>query len=157
MDSVSDVEETPSDSVDPSKSADLAETEPEGTVREVAKLVRVGTMLKVLLGEVRDIKELDDPSRKRLAGIYEQAVEEITGAVSTDLQEELNRFAIDFDEDAVPTDSELRVAKAQLVGWLEGLYMGINSAVVAQEMLARQSGAPAIEAEATQTRPGTYL
>ncbi|MET0488714.1 MAG: proteasome activator [Acidimicrobiales bacterium] len=113
------------------------ETEGEGhnNVAEPAKVMRVGTMIRQLLDEVRQT-ELDGPSRDRLREIYETSIAEIGGAVSPDLREELDRLALPFGE-GTPTDAELRIAQAQLVGWLEGLFHGIQATLFAQQMAAR--------------------
>ncbi|MET0736703.1 MAG: bacterial proteasome activator family protein [Acidimicrobiales bacterium] len=113
------------------------ETDGEGqnNVAEPAKVMRVGTMIRQLLDEVRQT-ELDGPSRDRLREIYETSIAEIGGAVSPDLREELDRLALPFGE-GTPTDAELRIAQAQLVGWLEGLFHGIQATLFAQQMAAR--------------------
>ncbi len=105
------------------------------SVDEPAKVMRVGTMIRQLLDEVRQT-ELDQPSRDRLREIYETSIAEIGAAVSPDLREELDRLALPFG-DGTPTDAELRVAQAQLVGWLEGLFHGIQATLFAQQMAAR--------------------
>jgi hypothetical protein len=93
------------------------------TVQEPAKVMRIGSMIKGLLEEVRQM-ELDLPSRERLAEIYERSIVELAEAISPDLQEELRTLALPFKEGDAPSEAELRVAKAQLVGWLEGLDVG---------------------------------
>ena len=93
------------------------------TVTVPAKVMRIGSMIKQLLDEVHSMT-LDNPSRERLAEIYERSIVELTTALSPDLQEELRMLALPFRDGEVPTDAELRVAKAQLVGWLEGLFHG---------------------------------
>jgi hypothetical protein len=108
-----------------------------GAVTEPAKVMRIGSMVKQLLEEVRQAP-LDEASRERLAEIYERSVVEVSEALSPDLQEELRMLALPFDDDEIPSDSELRIAKAQLVGWLEGLFHGIQASLVAQQMVARQ-------------------
>jgi hypothetical protein len=94
-------------------------------------------MVKQLLDEVRQAP-LDDASRERLAEIYERSVTELSVALSPDLQDELHSLALPFDQDAVPSDAELRIAQAQLVGWLEGLFHGIQATLFAQQLAARQ-------------------
>ncbi len=106
------------------------------SVSSPAKVMRVGSMIKQLLEEVR-AAPLDEPSRERLRDIYETSVRELGSALSPDLREELDRLAFPFSE-GVPTDVELRVAQAQLVGWLEGLFHGIQATLFAQQMAARQ-------------------
>ena len=133
--------------------------EPAESVSEPAKVMRVGSMIKQLLEEVRST-ELDEPSRQRLREIYDTSVRELGSALSDKLREELERLAFPFAEEAVPTDVELRIAQAQLVGWLEGLFHGIQATLFAQQMAARQQLErmrgqlpPGAEGE----RPGTYL
>jgi hypothetical protein len=107
------------------------------SVTEPAKVMRIGSMVRQLLEEVRGA-QLDEPSRERLAEIYERSIVEISTALSPDLVEELHMLALPFKEGEIPSDSELRVAKAQLVGWLEGLFHGIQATLFAQQIAARQ-------------------
>ncbi|MGV0111480.1 bacterial proteasome activator family protein [Arthrobacter sp. CP30] len=109
-------------------------------VDEPAKVMRIGTMLKQLLEEVRSAP-LDDAGRTRLASIHERSVKELEDGLAPELVEELHRINLPFDEDSVPTDAELRVAQAQLVGWLEGLFHGIQTALAAQQMANQQLAA----------------
>ncbi|HEX6235946.1 MAG TPA: bacterial proteasome activator family protein [Acidimicrobiales bacterium] len=138
--------------------------EGQEAVEQPAKVMRIGSMIKLLLEEVRQA-ELDEASRDRLREIYETSVSELSHALSPDLQEELNRLAHPFQGTAAPSEAELRIVKAQLVGWLEGLFHGIQATLFAQQMAARQQleemrrrlppgTAPGTEAE---SRPGTYL
>lgn len=115
------------------------ETSPEVTesVTEPAKVMRIGSMVRQLLEEVRGT-QLDEPSRERLAEIYERSIVEISSALSPDLAEELHILALPFKDGEVPSEGELRVAKAQLVGWLEGLFHGIQATLFAQQLAARQ-------------------
>lgn len=132
------------------------------TVTSPAKVMRIGSMIKQLLEEVHSMK-LDAPSRERLAEIYERSIVELTEALSPDLADELRMLALPFREGVVPSDSELRVAKAQLVGWLEGLFHGIQATLFAQQFAARQQleqmrqlpSAPGDQPQ--KDRPGTYL
>lgn len=114
------------------------EGEPEETSRieEPAKVMRIGGMIKRLLDEVRDAP-LDDAARTRLAEIHERSLTELEEGLSPDLVEELHRITLPFSDEGVPSDAELRVAQAQLVGWLEGLFHGIQTALVAQQMAAQ--------------------
>ena len=105
-------------------------------IGEPAKVMRIGTMIKQLLEEVR-ATELDDASRRRLKEIHASSLAELESALSPELREELARIIAPFDGDDTPTDGELRIAQAQLVGWLEGLFHGIQTALVAQQMAAR--------------------
>ena len=107
------------------------------SVESPGKVMRIGSMIKQLLEEVRQT-ELDEPSRERLREIYETSIAELAHSLSPDLQEELGRLAIPFDGDVAPSGPELRIAKAQLVGWLEGLFHGIQATLFAQQMAARQ-------------------
>ncbi len=109
----------------------------EATVSEPAKVMRIGTMIKQLLEEVRST-DLDEPGRDRLREIYETSVNELAEALSSDLREELQRLALPFDEEDIPSGAELRVAQAQLVGWLEGLFHGIQATLFAQQTAAKQ-------------------
>ena len=105
-------------------------------VEQPAKVMRIGTMIKQLLEEVRSAP-LDDASRNRLRAILSSSVEELEQGLAPELRDELNRLSTPFDDDATPSDAELRIAQAQLVGWLEGLFHGIQAALVAQQMAAR--------------------
>jgi hypothetical protein len=105
------------------------------TITEPAKLLRIASMVRELLEETRQTS-LDEPGRKRLAEIYGRSVGELAGILSEDLREELASLAPPID-DGIPTESELRVVQAQLVGWLEGLFHGIQAAMFAQQAAAR--------------------
>src|SRR5713226_4740689 len=105
-------------------------------VEQPAKVMRIGSMIKQLLEEVRQAP-LDEASRSRLREIYDTSVNELADGLSPDLRDELNRMASPFGPDEVPSESELRVAQAQLVGWLEGLFHGIQTTLFAQQMAAR--------------------
>ena len=107
-----------------------------GAVQEPATVMRIGTMVKQLLEEMR-ATELDDASRRRLRQIHETSLTELGAALSPALREELSRVIEPFAADGTPSDGELRIAQAQLVGWLEGLFHGIQTALVAQQMAAR--------------------
>jgi len=133
------------------------------SVTAPARVMRIGSMIKQLLDEVHSMN-LDAPSRERLAEIYERSIVEIAESVSPDLAEELRMLALPFRDGVIPSDSELRVAKAQLVGWLEGLFHGIQATMFAQQLATRQqaemgrelpSGAAAQGLQGE--RPGTYL
>jgi hypothetical protein len=105
-------------------------------VEQPAKVMRIGTMIKQLLEEVR-AAPLDDASRNRLREIHARSVRELEAGLAPELREELDRLTLPFSEDKLPTDAELRIAQAQLVGWLEGLFHGIQTALFAQQMAAR--------------------
>ena len=102
-----------------------------------AKIIRIGAMVKQLLEEVRNTS-LDDASRDQLRTIYESSIEQLKSALSPDLAAELEHLSFVFSDDTPPTDAELRLAEAQLVGWLEGLFHGIQATLVAQQMAAQQ-------------------
>ncbi|MCV7152940.1 bacterial proteasome activator family protein [Mycolicibacterium pyrenivorans] len=106
-------------------------------VEQPAKVMRIGTMIKQLLEEVR-VAPLDDASRGRLRDIHRTSISELEEGLAPELRDELERLTLPFTEDAVPSDAELRIAQAQLVGWLEGLFHGIQTALFAQQMAARQ-------------------
>jgi hypothetical protein len=105
-------------------------------VEQPAKVMRIGTMIKQLLEEVR-AAPLDDASRSRLRKIHATSIRELEDGLAPELREELERLALPFSDDKVPSDAELRIAQAQLVGWLEGLFHGIQTALFAQQMAAR--------------------
>jgi hypothetical protein len=129
-------------------------------VEQPAKVMRIGSMVKQLLDEVRQAP-LDEKARTRLAEIYDTSVRELADGLSPDLRDELGRLSMPLSE-GVPTEAELRVAQAQLVGWLEGLFHGIQATLFAQQVAAqnqlqqmRQRGLPA--GGDAETRPGSYL
>ncbi|WP_084811931.1 bacterial proteasome activator family protein [Gordonia westfalica] len=105
-------------------------------VEQPAKVMRIGTMIKQLLEEVR-AAPLDDASRNRLREIHQSSIRELEDGLAPELREELERLALPFSDDQTPSDAELRIAQAQLVGWLEGLFHGIQTALFAQQMAAR--------------------
>jgi Protein of unknown function (DUF2587) len=106
-------------------------------VQQPAKVMRIGSMIKQLLDEVR-AAPLDEASRDRLRSIYETSVKELAESLSPDLNDELTRLSPPFDDgDSPPSEAELRIAQAQLVGWLEGLFHGIQAMLFAQQMQAR--------------------
>ncbi len=105
-------------------------------VEQPAKVLRIGAMIRQLLEEVRSAP-LDEASRIRLKEIHTVSIKELETGLAPELVEELERLSLPFTEDAVPSDAELRIAQAQLVGWLEGLFHGIQTAMYAQQMAAR--------------------
>ncbi len=107
-----------------------------GLVEQPAKVMRIGTMVKQLLEEVR-AAPLDDASRTRLKEIHANSIRELEQGLAPELRDELERLTLPFGEDTIPSDAELRIAQAQLVGWLEGLFHGIQTALFAQQMAAR--------------------
>jgi hypothetical protein len=110
-------------------------TNPADLVEQPAKVMRIGSMVKQLLEEVRSAP-LDDQGRTRLAEIHERSIRELEDGLAPELIEELERITLPF-KDEMPSDAELRIAQAQLVGWLEGLFHGIQTALVAQQMAAQ--------------------
>ena len=105
-------------------------------VEEPAKVMRIGNMIRQLLAEAKSAP-LDDPSRQRLRAIYQTSIIELKQGLAPELADELERLTLPFSDDATPSDAELRIAQAQLVGWLEGLFHGIQTALFAQQMAAR--------------------
>ncbi|MGV1004477.1 MAG: bacterial proteasome activator family protein [Candidatus Nanopelagicales bacterium] len=112
------------------------ETSVADLVEQPAKVMRVGSMIKQLLEEVRN-SPLDDAARLRLREIHQRSIRELESGLAPELVAELDRLSLPFADDAAPTDAELRIAQAQLVGWLEGLFHGIQTALFAQQMAAR--------------------
>ncbi|HVW80127.1 MAG TPA: bacterial proteasome activator family protein [Mycobacteriales bacterium] len=134
-------------------------------VEQPAKVMRIGSMIKQLLEEVR-AAPLDEASRLRLKEIHESSIKELSTGLAPDLREELERLSLPFTGDEAPSDAELRVAHAQLVGWLEGLFHGIQATLFAQQMAARaqleemrQRALPSAPGAAQQggSGPGLYL
>ncbi|MDQ6875960.1 MAG: bacterial proteasome activator family protein [Actinomycetota bacterium] len=114
----------------------FGDTDVARLVEQPAKVMRIGSMIKQLLEEVR-AAPLDEASRTRLKEIHEASISELEQGLAPELADELHRLSLPFDEAATPSDSELRIAQAQLVGWLEGLFHGIQAALFAQQMAAR--------------------
>ncbi|MFB9377019.1 bacterial proteasome activator family protein [Kineococcus gynurae] len=109
---------------------------PADLVSQPAKVMRIGSMIKQLLEEVRSAP-LDEAGRARLADIHSRSIDELKDGLAPDLVDELHRIASPFAAGQTPSESELRIAQAQLVGWLEGLFHGIQTALVAQQMAAQ--------------------
>jgi hypothetical protein len=105
-------------------------------VEQPAKVMRIGSMIKQLLEEVR-AAPLDEASRNRLREIHQSSIRELEKGLAPELRDELERLSLPFSDDSTPSDAELRVAHAQLVGWLEGLFHGIQTTLFAQQMAAR--------------------
>jgi hypothetical protein len=161
------VEETPNENVtvnpdevlSPGQDDSPAEVQDSDYISQPAKVMRIGSMVKSLLDEARSAP-LDEAGRARLKEIYETSISELSGALSPDLGTELGKMAPPFTTE-VPTESELRIAQAQLVGWLEGLFHGIQASLFAQQAAAaaqlekmRDRSLPPGGGEA---RSGTYL
>lgn len=153
-----------------------APSEEPAMIGEPAKVMRIGTMIKQLLEEVRSAP-LDEAARSRLAAVHERSLLELEEGLSPDLVDELHRITLPFSEDVTPSDAELRIAQAQLVGWLEGLFHGLQTALVAQQMAtqaqlaqmrralpggpggleARLSGSAEVDGADPRPTPGQYL
>lgn len=138
-------------------------------VQQPAKVMRIGSMIKQLLDEVKS-SPLDEAARARLRDIHARSVAELEDGLAAELVEELERISLPFTDDEIPSEAELRIAQAQLVGWLEGLFHGIQTALFAQQMAARaqfeemrrqSSGGmmlpPGIEAPDSDNSNGPYL
>lgn len=144
------------------------ERNPAEMVEQPAKVMRIGSMIKQLLEEVR-AAPLDDAARARLLEIHQSSIKELEEGLAPELREELDRLTLPFTDDQKPSDAELRIAQAQLVGWLEGLFHGIQTALFAQQMAARVQleqmrgrpalppGVPAMPATTGTTGTGQYL
>jgi len=140
-----------------------ATTQQTETISSPAKVMRIGTMVRLLLEEVRQAP-LDEAGRARLREIYEISVRELASSLSPDLAAELDRITMPLVEET-PSEAELRIAQAQLVGWLEGLFHGIQATLFAQQMAARNQlaemrgrGLPPGPGQAEEPRQGgTYL
>ena len=113
------------------------------TISDPAKLIRLGTMVQTLMAEVRQA-ETDEESRQLLARIHRETIEELGSILSTDLMDELTEFTNCCDDDGVPTEAEVRVAQAQLVGWMQGLLQGL------QDSMAQQQAAAAMQMQQLQ-------
>jgi hypothetical protein len=107
-----------------------------GLVEQPAKVMRIGSMIRQLLEEVK-AAPLDEASRNRLKEIHRASIKELESGLAPELVEELERLSLPFTEESTPSEGELRIAQAQLVGWLEGLFHGIQTAIYAQQMAAR--------------------
>ena len=123
--------------VAPHQDSEDGPTNPADLVEQPAKVMRIGSMIKQLLEEVRNAP-LDEAGRVRLAEIHRRSIKELEDGLAPELIDELERIALPFNDDVAPTDAELRIAQAQLVGWLEGLFHGIQTALFAQQMAAQQ-------------------
>jgi hypothetical protein len=131
----SDVEVLPAPGAE--QAAPDGNEEPEReSVSQPSKLIRIATMVKSMLEEVRQAS-LDEAGRQRLRQIHERSLAELSEVLSEDLRDELGEVMLPFDE-GTPTESELRIAQAQLVGWLEGLFHGIQATMMTQQMMAQQ-------------------
>ncbi|GAA4453663.1 bacterial proteasome activator family protein [Phytohabitans houttuyneae] len=133
--------------------------DPSRLIEQPAKVMRIGSMIKQLLEEVK-AAPLDEASRSRLREIHKRSITELEDGLAPELRDELERLSLPFEEGVTPSEGELRVAQAQLVGWLEGLFHGIQAALVAQQMAARlqleqmRGGRPALPAVPGGLMPG---
>jgi Bacterial proteasome activator len=154
----------PTGGADVADGANIAEL-----IEQPAKVMRIGSMIKQLLDEVR-AAPLDEASRARLRDIHRRSLTELETGLGPELVEELERLSLPFTDDSVPSEAELRIAQAQLVGWLEGLFHGIQTALFAQQMAARAQleemrrraitsgeGGPHVVADDSPPRSGNYL
>ena len=105
-------------------------------VEQPAKVMRIGAMIRQLLEEVKSAP-LDEASRNRLKEIHQSSIKELESGLAPELVEELDRLSLPFTDEHTPSEAELRIAQAQLVGWLEGLFHGIQTAIYAQQMASR--------------------
>jgi hypothetical protein len=150
----------PDEVLDPGQGAEATpEDEATDFISQPAKVMRIGSMVKSLLDEARSAP-LDEAGRIRLREIYETSIRELASALSPDLGGELSRMSPPFSID-VPTESELRIAQAQLVGWLEGLFHGIQASLFAQQAAAaaqlEKMRDRSLNPGGPETRAGTYL
>ncbi|MFC9352796.1 bacterial proteasome activator family protein [Arthrobacter sp. NPDC057013] len=132
---------------------DKPKTNLQDLVDEPAKVMRIGTMIRQLLEEVKSAP-LDDAARGRLAEIHERSIKELEDGLAPELVQELERISLPFPEDGTPSDAELRIAQAQLVGWLEGLFHGIQTAIAAQHAAREHTMA---QMQLRQLPPGTVI
>src|SRR5256885_16006818 len=132
--------------------------DPGSLIQQPAKVMRIGSMIKQLLEEVR-AAPLDEAGRQRLVEIHRRSITELEDGVAPELREELDRLTLPFEEGRTPSEPELRVAQAQPAGWLEGLVHGVQAALVAQQMAARlrlarmRGGRPALPPGRAGARP----
>lgn len=120
----------------PEESPAVLDTEAKEQVTQPSKLIRIATMVRAMLDEVRRAP-LDDAGRRALREIHERSLRELQGVLSPDLQAELAKMVLPFTSET-PSESELRIAQAQLVGWLEGLFHGIQASLFTQQAVAQQ-------------------
>ncbi len=131
------------------EAAEAFDDDPARLIEQPAKVMRIGSMIKQLLEEVRTAP-LDEAGRQRLKEIHRRSIRELEDGLAPELRDELERLTLPFEEGTTPSEAELRIAQAQLVGWLEGLFHGIQAALMAQQMAARlqlehmRTGRPAL-------------
>jgi hypothetical protein len=151
---------TEEQTTEPTVEPELVESEePEGTYIEAPKLMRIASMTRALLDEIRQ-SPLDEPGRRRLVEIHERSLEELQDVLSDDLKQELQDMFLPVSEEEA-SESELRIVQAQLVGWLEGLFAGIQATLWSQQAAAanqlQELRTKAIEAQSGSRPPGQYL
>jgi hypothetical protein len=122
--------------VDAERSRAAEAEDPSRLIEQPAKVMRIGSMIKQLMEEAK-AAPLDEKARQRLTEIHRRSVVELEDGLAPELVEEIDRLSLPFAEGETPSVDELRIAQAQLVGWLEGLFHGIQAALVAQQMAAR--------------------
>jgi hypothetical protein len=133
--------------------------DPSRLIEQPAKVMRIGSMIKLLLEEVK-AAPLDEAGRQRLTEIHRRSIVELEDGLAPELVDELERLSLPFEAGNTPSEAELRIAQAQLVGWLEGLFHGIQAALVAQQMAARlqleqmRGGRPALPVGPSGFPPG---
>lgn len=157
------MDETPSEALKPDvvePESESAEPDTPTSITEPSKLIRIASMTRAMLEEVRQ-STLDENGRRRLVDIHHESLEQLRDVVSEDLREELERMFVPLTSDA-PSEAELRVAQAQLVGWLEGLFHGIQASLWSQQLstqaqLQAMAAQKAIEAGGDSDQPGLYL
>ena len=131
-------------------------------ISDPAKLIRLGTMVQTLMAEVRQA-DTDEESRRLLARIHKETMEELATVLSDDLMDELTEFTDCCDDDGVPSEAEIRIAQAQLVGWLQGLLQGLQASMAQQQAAAAMQLQQLQQAKAAPPDPqlprqaGTYL
>jgi hypothetical protein len=139
----------------------------EIAIEHPAKLLRIAMMVREMLEEVRRAP-IDQDAREHLAEIHQRVVSELKKGLSEQLAEELDRITLPLQEDGVPSEAELRISQAQLLGWLEGLFQGIQAAIATQQMtMAAQleemrrrmlpTGDPQRQQPQIPDTPGQYL
>lgn len=140
--------------------AEVIEEESEQpSVLHASKLMRIAAMTRAMLEEVRQAP-VDEGGRRLLVEVHERTLSEMEEVLTPDLREELQEIFLPLSgEDA--SESELRISQAQLVGWLEGLFAGIQATLWSQQAAAadhlQQMRARAIEMQGSQEPPGQYL
>ena len=148
-----DVEAVPADGDKPAEPAKPRGSSLQDLVDEPAKVMRIGTMIRQLLEEVKSAP-LDDAARGRLAEIHERSIKELEDGLAPEHESEMETISLPIPEDGTPSDAELRIAQAQLVGWLEGLFHGIQTAIAAQHAAREHAMA---QMQLRQLPPGTVI